>query len=445
MTDTAVAADRLARGNLHGFLAFRVLFNARFYYPVIAVLFLDLGLTAAEYTLLNFLWALVIVGFEVPSGVLADRVGRRPLIVAAAVLMVLEMVILCLAPQNGGGWLLLFCLVNRVFSGLAEALASGADESLAYDSLVAARREAEWAAWLSRLMAWQSAAMVVAMLVGSAVYDAALVNGVLAMLWPSAWGDVWVLDAATTLRFPLYLNLLTALGVLLIAWRLQEPPRETAATVPTTAETVRGVATAGWWIVCTPAALFVILGGMAIDSVIRLFLTFSSAYFRVIELPDASFGLFGALMAAIGLVVAPLMAPLQRCSLGTQFALLATVTVVGLSGLALAIPLWGAVFALVLAAAFSAVGFFVSTALNRLVTGAQRATVLSFKGLVFNLGYGFVSLLFAEGLRQFHDPSGDTSIEAALGLLPYWFAFTVLLLALGFWRRRRRLTVVTAA
>jgi hypothetical protein len=36
------------------FVLFRVLFNSRLYYPVLAVLFLDLGLTATEYTLLNF-------------------------------------------------------------------------------------------------------------------------------------------------------------------------------------------------------------------------------------------------------------------------------------------------------------------------------------------------------------------------------------------------------
>ena len=31
--------------NVSSFLAFRVLFNARFYYPVLAVFFVDLGLT----------------------------------------------------------------------------------------------------------------------------------------------------------------------------------------------------------------------------------------------------------------------------------------------------------------------------------------------------------------------------------------------------------------
>src|SRR5271169_5966669 len=116
-------ADR----NWRRFVLFRVLFNARFYYPVLAVLFLDLGLSATEYTLLNFAWALAIVAVDVPAGVLADRIGRRPLIVAAAASMVVEMGLLCVAPRNGGLTLFLCCLVNRLLSGAAEGMASGAD------------------------------------------------------------------------------------------------------------------------------------------------------------------------------------------------------------------------------------------------------------------------------------------------------------------------------
>ena len=51
--------------NVRHFLAFRVLFNARFYYPVIAVLFVDLGLTLDQYALLNVAWAGSIVAFEI--------------------------------------------------------------------------------------------------------------------------------------------------------------------------------------------------------------------------------------------------------------------------------------------------------------------------------------------------------------------------------------------
>ena len=84
-------------GNVRAFLAFRVLFNARFYYPVLAVLFVDLGLTLDQYAWLNVAWAGSIVLCELPLGALADRIGRRPLVVGAAWLMVMEMAVLAFA------------------------------------------------------------------------------------------------------------------------------------------------------------------------------------------------------------------------------------------------------------------------------------------------------------------------------------------------------------
>src|SRR6202035_2768420 len=110
--DSSDAADR----NWRRFVLFRVLFNSRFYYPVLAVLFLDLGLSATQYTLLNFAWALAIVLADVPAGVLADRIGRKPLVVGATLCMVGEMALLILAPRNGGMVLFVFCLANRILS-----------------------------------------------------------------------------------------------------------------------------------------------------------------------------------------------------------------------------------------------------------------------------------------------------------------------------------------
>lgn len=65
------------------FVAFRILFNARFYYPVLAVLFVDLGLNLDQYALLNVAWAVSIVLFKLPLGALGDQIGRKPLAVGA--------------------------------------------------------------------------------------------------------------------------------------------------------------------------------------------------------------------------------------------------------------------------------------------------------------------------------------------------------------------------
>lgn len=430
---SASSNPTLADHNCRQFVLFRVLFNSRFYYPVLAILFLDLGLSATEYTLLNFAWALVIVVAEVPSGALADRIGRRPLVIAAGACMVAEMLVLGAAPQNGGLLLFLFCLLNRILSGLAEALASGADESLAFDALASEGRRDEWPAVVARVMRWQSAGMVVAMLVGSAIYDPHLLNRLAA-----AAGFGFQFELATTLRFPIYLNLITALAVLLVSLGMREPSRHNAPALPAAYPVWHSVLEAGAWIIRTPLALFVIIGGLLIDSVIRLFLTFGSAYFRLIDLPEASYGLIGAGMAGVGMVISPLARRLvQGGSVVRCYGILALLTWLGLLGVALNIPFWGAVFALPLAAIIAAVGFAVSHYLNVIVDAHHRATVLSFKGLAFNLGYGFISLLFALALRASRD-SGRAAegLADALALLPLWFAGTMLLLGLLFWRHR---------
>lgn len=49
------------RRNLKRFIAFRLLFNVRHYYPVFAVIQLDYGLTTAQFAVLNAGWAALIV------------------------------------------------------------------------------------------------------------------------------------------------------------------------------------------------------------------------------------------------------------------------------------------------------------------------------------------------------------------------------------------------
>ena len=426
--DLTSAANR----NWRRFVLFRVLFNARFYYPVLAVLFLDLGLSATQYTLLNFAWALAIVAVDLPAGVLADRIGRRPLVVAAAASMVVEMILLCVAPLRGGATLFLCCLANRILSGAAEGMASGADEALVFDSLAVLGREKEWPLVLDQVLRWQSLGFVVAMLLGGAVYDPALVNRV----FGAHFGQ------GTTLRFPLYLNLLSAAAALVVALGLREPARRKTSALAGELECdARGplahLLAAGGWILRTPLALFVIVAGVTLDNVARLFMTFSSSYFRLIHLPAASYGFIGAILGGLGLAVSPLARRMiARGGPAWNFAWVAAVTLAGLTGVAARWPVWGVVFTVPVVIAMSAVAYQVSYYLNAAVDSRQRATVLSFKGMAFNLGFGFVSLGFAGALRVLRHGSPEETFGRALPCLPAWLALTAGLLALGFWRSR---------
>jgi MFS family permease len=434
-SDFSAAADR----NWRRFVLFRVLFNSRFYYPVLAVMFLDLGLSATQYTLLNFAWAIAIVCTDLPAGALADRIGRRPLVVAAAVAMVFEMAVLGVAPAGGGTLLFLLCLANRLLSGVAEGLASGADEALVFDSLAESGRSAEWPQVLDQVTRYQSVGLVVAMLIGGAIYDPGFINSIARVFrCPDGFTQ------GMTLRFPIYLNLITAVLTLLVALSMREPSRRLKRGTsvgddrpqPSKETAIEAVLTAGAWIARVPLALFVILAGLLLDSVIRLFLTFSSSYFRLVELPAASYGLIWAGLGALGFLVAPVARRMvQRGSPAGNFFWLAVVTLTALAGLALRWRWWGIAFTFTLGASMVAIGFFLSYYLNSLVESSRRATVLSFKGVAFNLGYGFVSLLFALLLRALRDGgSPEETFGRTLVWLPLGLALA--LVVLGWFFRR---------
>lgn len=397
MTDSTLSAPFAIR-NVRRFIAFRICFNARFYYPVFAVLFLDFGLSLEQFALLNAIWAATIVLLEVPSGALADLMGRRNLLVAAGVLMVVEMLLLCLAPREAGPLMFTVFLANRVLSGAAEAAASGADEALAYDTLKRLGRAEDWGRVLERQIRYQSIGYVAAMSLGAAVYDPALLNGILA-----AAGSSLRFSAEATLRFPLYLTLLMALGALVQTLGMEEIPPDPSTPGPETGprphpvvSTFRMTFRTGRWILQTPMALCVILAGLLFDHVVRLVITLNSQYLRAIAYPEASFGLIGSGLALMGVFVPKIAERMDaRYTPAANFGAVSIMALAGLAGIAFFWPYLGLLPLALLMGVMTFTHFFTSRYLNQVTASDQRATVLSFKGLSYNLAYGLAGLLYA--------------------------------------------------
>ena len=382
----------IAQRNVRAFTIFRMFFNARFYYPVYALLFLHYGLTLEQFGILNGVWAATIVLLEVPSGALADTLGRRKLLILAGCLMVLEMAVLLVAPVGGGVLMFWLFVLNRILSGAAEAAASGADEALAYDSLRAAGQERQWGGVLERVQRDTSLAFFFAMLIGAAVYDAEMVNAVLQFVGASMF-----VEQGHLIKVPIALSLVSALVVLAMALRMQEAPvAEHESVRATIIKSLQQSVAASRWIWLTAFPFGVILAAMALDSVIRQFLTLASEYWSVIELPIASFGLIGSGMALMGVFVPRLARILADRYTPLQNGLFVCVGVlVGLVGMSMVIPYWGIVPTVLLYAGIQMTGYFVSRYLNETAPSEQRATVLSFRGLSTNFIYGMVSLMYA--------------------------------------------------
>ena len=377
------------------FIAFRVFFNCRFYYPVFTILFLDYGLTLEQFALLNAAWAATIVLLEVPSGALADTVGRRNLLVFTGILMVIEMVLLCFAPRGNAQLLFPIFLLNRILSGAAEASASGADEAIAYDSLQAEGDIRDWPRVLEKQMWARSSAFIIAMSLGAAVYDPDLMQRV-----ADAVGINVQLNQGITLRIPPLLTLLMAILTFITAWRMRESGNRNHQTEagrgPSITEAFKLTLAAGGWILRTPFALVIILAGVAFDNCVRMIITLNSQYYRMIDLPEATFGLIGSGLAILGLVMPRVARGLvQKHSPVFNLGVMSGLTLIGLVGMTLFWPIIGLLPLIILVAVMYLENFFQSHYLNRITDSHQRATVLSFKGLSFNLAYGLVGVLYA--------------------------------------------------
>ncbi len=438
--------------NVRLFLAFRVFFNSRFYYPVFTILFLDFGLTLEQFALLNAAWAGSIVLFEVPSGALADAVGRKNLLVLTGVLMVVEIALLCIVPLGNTGMLFWVFLANRILSGAAEAAASGADEAIAYDTLVSEGDARDWPRVLEKQMRIQSIAYIGAMSLGAAVYDPVLMQRI-----AEALGLHLHLTQQITLRFPLYLTLVMAVLTLLTTLKFEEnkPANRSRCLLPASQNYRKSIfqalgltLQAGSWILKSPFAMVIIFAGLIFDSCIRMVITLSSQYYRLIEVPEALFGLIGSAIALLGLIIPKLAHHMvKRRSPAYNLAIMAVISLLGLVGMTFFLPIIGLIPVALLTSVMFMSRFFESHYLNRITASHQRATVLSFKGLSFNLAYGLIGLLYSfllsflrPQMTASHPGLGAEGIETAVFIrsiawFPWYFLLTLaLLLTVARWQ-----------
>lgn len=427
--------------NIRCFIFFRLFFNARFYYPVFAILFLDYGLTIEQFALLNSVWAATIVLAEVPSGALADLIGRKQLLVTTSVLMILEMLLLSFVPLENITLVFWAFLLNRVLSGLAEAMASGADEALAFDTLKHKGNEEAWPRVLSVTMRTNSLGSLLTMSIGALLYDPDIVNKALAL-----FGSTMVLDQQTTMRFPIYLTLV--LGILsLTTVLLMQESQESAVNTKTSPDHFKNAISAfkltlraGGWILKTPFALVIILFAMSYDHILRMVITMTSQFFRLISLPEASFGIIGAGMSLIGLFVPKVAEKMVARFTPVQNMLwLSLITMIALVGLNAFIPYFGLIPMAFVSTGLMLTAFFTSHYLNKITASEQRATVLSFKGLAFNLAYGLIGVAFAalmagiRGVNAITNPDlNEASIEnISFKSATFWFIPYTLIMLIG--------------
>ncbi|HKL72106.1 MAG TPA: MFS transporter [Marinilabiliaceae bacterium] len=103
--------------------------------PILMLFYKDMGFTNEEAFRLKAIYSIAIVIFEIPSGYLADVLGRRTTLIMGAILGSLGFFFYSIGTGYG------YFILAEVTLGIGQSFISGADSALLYDSLKVSNRE----------------------------------------------------------------------------------------------------------------------------------------------------------------------------------------------------------------------------------------------------------------------------------------------------------------
>lgn len=420
--------------NVRYFLMFRTSYFARFYYPVFTLLYLDYGLTLSQFAMLNVVWAATIVISEVPSGAFADTLGRKKLVILSSVVMFVEIAMIAIVPTSDPNLVFIVFMVNRILSGLAMALASGADEALAYDTLKEQGKEDVWPRVLQIQLRITSTVGIFVTLLGAAMYDVSFMAYIyhnLGLPEPQTTKDL--------MRVPVFATLIVAIVAIYSAVNMREE-KKTLPTertkLATTMVSLKLTARTAQWILSTPYVLFILLYYSLFEHTSRMFLTMNSQYYLAIDIPILYFGFIGAGISVFKIILAGQSRRLAENISPKPFIIgMGLATMASYYWISLGWSMYGVIPAVILIFIIMTMNIFISYHLNKKTESHNRATVLSFKGLMFNLGYGSIGILYAYYYKLVSQTHTAAEIEKHLDFLhslsSFFYYFTLLFISIS--------------
>ena len=138
-------AGRGMRSNIRLFYAYIFLNRLEMWLPVVVLFVQDRGFSLAQYTTLDAVWYVSTLVFEVPTGVVTDRYGKKTSLLVAAALQSCSLFMLAFAHT------FLWMVFSYVLWGLASSFETGTIDAFVYDSLKQADKEEEYGSVRSRI------------------------------------------------------------------------------------------------------------------------------------------------------------------------------------------------------------------------------------------------------------------------------------------------------
>ncbi len=329
--------------------------------PVIIPFYQQNGLSMTEILLLQSIFAIAIVVLEIPTGYIADVIGRRLSIVIGCILGFLGYVTYSLSYDFFG------FLVGELLIGFGSSFMSGADSALLYDSLSQLRKEKDYKKVEGKYQAMGNFSEGIAGVAG----------GFLALI---------------SLRTPLYIQTILLFSSILIAISLVEPKRHKfhaseigwKGLMSIVKYALHGERRLKW----------LILYSAVISTATLMMVWLAQPYFLLVSLPLFFFGIiWAALNFSVGFF--SIYAHKVESVLGKKDSLtsLVILSALGFALLGIFKATWAIAFILILYFVRAINGPITKHYVNELASPDKRATILSIQAMSFRLFFAIAGPL----------------------------------------------------
>ncbi|MFT7113516.1 MAG: putative MFS family arabinose efflux permease [Candidatus Azotimanducaceae bacterium] len=337
--------------------------------PVIIPFFQSKGLDIQQILMLTSIHSLVIALMEIPSGMLADRWGRRNVLLLGTSFFFLGYLGFCFSMSFWG-----FALAQLLL-GIANSFISGTDSALLYDSLISINKPEKYTQYEGQSYS-----------VGNIAESlAAIIGGLL---------------AAISLDLPLYIQTAMALVGVPAAFLLFETqhhkeskePLSRIETYKTTFKFTFDTSKPLFWIICISAA-----GGIATLSMAWL----AQSYFESIDIPISWFGvLWAALNLSSAFFAFRSHKLFDKFEIKSLLILLLAILSLGL----MAIGFVGGYIGLAIIFVHYMARGVATPVLRQMIQteslSAYRATIMSIRSFVIRISYAIAAPIIGYGIKH---------------------------------------------
>ncbi len=328
--------------------------------PIIIIYLAAKGLSFSEIMLLNSIASIAVFLFEVPTGSIADKVGRKFSLIVGTSLWVVQLVLLIFAKSFAH-----FALAQLLMA-LGITFMSGANSALLYDSLKADGREAEFQKMQGRANSW--------------VYYGQAIGCVAA-------GFLYELN----MELPVIISAVNAAIAVIIATRFVEPPIEDK---PDKEGYLKHIADSGRFVMQHNKVKALVVYGTVFYVFYRVGFYFFQPYFQAVNLDVRYYGIFFALFNIVAALTSQNAHKIISATKGRTLTVLSATMIVSFGLMAMVTTWIGAFGILLQQVARGLYSPVIQKFMHKHIPSNKRATIVSLYSLVISLASALAYPIF---------------------------------------------------